>query len=184
MGIKEFLKPEWKKFVLPVIFVTLFLVAINAFYSYGSVIDKHGCETISLYKELQDNINKNDTVVINQTMAKWLAMSQNMERDILRFEVIVPVFTFLNTIDPVFTLPCEVIGSNCEFYINEDTYKCFFGMKDNNTFLSLAEPPEYKKASIATFSLNILILFAEGYLLSAVVLFGWRRTKKTRTRKK
>lgn len=187
MSIKEFIKPEWKKFILPIVFIIFFLILINTFYFWGSVVDKYGCELISLEEEYIINIKQNNTLTINQSINKIESLPSAYQ--------IYPIFIFLQTIDPIIPVPCGFfIRGNiiCEYYITEDTYSCIKnkGLEIEKTLGSLGSlifklsfpmfnvTSEYKKASIITQTLNILLLFIEGYLISSVILFAYRRLRK------
>ena len=181
--MRDFLKPEWKKFILPIILIILFFVVINAFYTSGSVMDKYGCEAVSLIQEQQANIKQNNTLAINQTVSRMRFLSQNIQNDMRQIQNIEPIFNFVKTIDPFIPVPCEAMQGNvCEFYINKDTYNCFINLKSEKTtgINILAEPEinEYRVVSLPYLGLNVLLVFIEGYLISLIILFVYQKIKK------
>jgi len=180
--VKEFFGVEWKKFILPVLLIILFVVVINSFYSLGSVMDKYGCEMVSLVREQITNVKQNNTFAINQTANKMKSLSENIQKDMKKFQNIEPVFNFLKMLDPIIPVPCEFMDGNfCRFYINESTYNCLTSLKTNEgTGLTQPKIVEYKRASIITFGLNGLLLFTEGYLISSLILFIYRKIIKNR----
>ena len=184
MSIKELLKPEWKKFILPVAFIILFFVAINSFYYVGSSFDKYGCDQVSLSKELQSNLRENNTLAYNQTWNKLRSLSENWSYEIMHTRNVRIISDFVKMIDPIIPVPCEFgvgAGVICEIYMNEETYNCFNSQGDATMF---PFEPKYKKASAVTFGFNVLLLFAEGYLISSVVLFAYREMRISSVRKK
>lgn len=191
MSVKEFLKPEWKKFILPIVLTIIFFFTTSVFYSLGSIMDKYGCEMVLLIEEQLTNMEKNDTLAFNQTAEKGRLLFQNMQTDTeqiqVHFESIEPVIHSISTIDPIFPVPCETIseiqGNVCEFYMSEETYNCFesFVSEDSGVMMDIfgeTEKIEYKKASAITLGLNVLLLFVEGYLISSAILFIYRKIRK------
>lgn len=183
MRVKEFLKPEWKKFVLPVVFIVFFLIIVGSFYYIGSVLDKYGCQTASLITEASEYGSENE-LKFNQTFEELGLISQNMQTDLEAVETLFPILNFFLIIDPIFPVPCTFMAGFmhvtglCEYYISEETYNCFGTV--NPDFSSFFEGPkikEYQPASLTAFGLNILLLFVEGYLISAVVLFIYRKIR-------
>lgn len=180
MCFKELLRPEWKKFVLPIIFIILFLFTISTFYSVASVMDKYVCSLTDLIKEQHTAFENNDTVTINETQKKINETFQVIGPEFKQLEDFWPVVEFIKFINPITPIPCELSLSDfCMFYTNEDTYNCFKSTEPP-TSLSIIEleVKPYKKVSISAFALSIMILFLEGYLISAVVLFSWRKLRK------
>jgi hypothetical protein len=190
MKWKEFLRLDWKKFILPVIFIILFAIVINSFYLLGSVLDKYTCESVSLAKELQNYREQNDTLAIGQFISKNEPFFQNMQNEYEHLAKAIgtmqPIINFVKIMDPVIPMPCEgTEGYYCEFYSGKDTYNCFQNVVsgdwlNENVFGSLfhTEIKEYKKASFVTFGLNTLLLFIEGYLVSCFIFWIYYKIKK------
>jgi ABC-type multidrug transport system fused ATPase/permease subunit len=207
MGIGKLLKPERKKFVLPAIFIIVFLFMASApAYSWGPALDKYACEYLSLWQEATTNAEKNDTYALNKTLEKMSALSGNWQKENekqgLTMTLPLQYFSaaFLKTINPVTPVPCEYSAGGsmiynpsmandfCVFYISRDSYDCTEGLRK---LLSPVKIPvnitgqteqterkeEYRQASAVTLGANILILFAEGYLLSSVILFIYRKKR-------
>src|SRR3989338_5248858 len=57
--IRHFLKPHWKKFILPLIFGILFLILVSNFQALGAFLDKYTCESEVLYSQLDQNKREN-----------------------------------------------------------------------------------------------------------------------------
>ncbi len=209
MKIKEFLKPELKKIILPLALIFFFSIIISNFYHYGHVEDKYDCELISLGNEYhllqdkrQENIKKNDTIAINQstndmkvTLQKLSNNLQKMSEEkyslIINIKDIKPVVWLIKSLDPILPVSCsltvddfcedptnschESIMSpidNCRHYYSKNTHDCLYSNAD---FVLFAE--EYRKISINILILNIILLFIEGYLISSMVLFAYRKVK-------
>jgi hypothetical protein len=187
MGIKSFLKPDWKKFILPAVFIALFLVLLNSFYNMGHIGDKYMCDVYSAGKQLQIYREQNNTFGFDQTEQRLLSISISIQKESESFKPIwfKPVWDFTTLVSPIVPAPCEFLGSYnvCEFYINETTYTCMVGQHLPLPVVyvsSILESGqyEYNRASALMPALNILLLFAEGYLISCAVLFGYEKIRK------
>lgn len=177
MSIEKFLKPEWKKLILPIAFIILLAVTIDSFYYLGSVTDKYGCNLVFLFEDYQNAFEENNSLVMNQTYTIMTYMFENMTSEINRIQNVMFISSFVMAIDPITPVPCEFIsGNGCEFYTNEETYNCFKNLTAEPGFLPFNEAG-YKKASLVTLGLNFLLLFIEGYLISSVILFAYRKMK-------
>jgi hypothetical protein len=190
MKWKEFLKPRWEKFILPILFIIIFLFVINFFFSFGSTLDKYTCQIISLAKDLQTLGEKNQTLAFNNTLNEFMSLFQNMQNDMNQTEQehIEPLFNFIKVIDPVIPVPCEGMSDytcqyypchTCQYYISKETYNCIINIMNGNfSWIGQSTITEYKKVSFITIGLNALVLFAEGYLLSCLIVFGYSKFKK------
>lgn len=190
MNIKEFLKPEWKKFILPIVFILLFLVVVNFFYySIVPTFYEYHCKIAYLDKKMELATEQNDTLAIKQLLEDMLYLQEDTFRS-MREPASVFYFCsalFIGAINPI-SMPCEMIydyvpADFCEFYMREDTYNCLKTL-NVTTIPKTISDRVYKKASITQFVLNVLILFVEGYLISSVILFFYRRVKRRRKKVK
>src|SRR3989338_8083894 len=64
--IRHFLKPHWKKFILPLIFGILFLILVSNFQALGAFLDKYTCESEVLYSQLDQNKRENNLPLHNR----------------------------------------------------------------------------------------------------------------------
>lgn len=198
--IKEFLKFEKKKLILPVILILPFFVLVNSFYTLSSVQDEYLCESTYLNEELIIYYNQNNTLAYNQTVEKLDNIRENMaefEKSNIYLrdkKIIERLFFPMNKINPLFPVPCEwgispVYGrQTCVYYLNEKSYNClkeFLSFLNQNedpytsTYTSILSTslPDYKQISAFILTLNILVLFVEGYLISCLILFIHRTIK-------
>lgn len=197
MDIREVLEPEWKKFILPLVLIILFSFVINTFYSISSITNKYGCEIVSLVQEQNDNIKQNNTLAFNETVKKSISLIQRMQNDADYLELnknekknkvfFEPVYSFLNVIDPALPVPCELQNTRfCEYYVNKQTYDCTIRMIGQNETGGLNQAvifekipmKDYTKSSIINLGSNVLLLFVEGYLVSSLILFAYRKIRK------
>lgn len=188
MGMKEFLKPEWKKFILPIALIVLFLVMIVSFHLYSSVMNKYFCGTISLFQELEATMKQNDSLAYERAFNKTVASpffteGQNYD-ELVRGAAYISIF--IRTIDPFMSLPCEykydyynfLVNDFCEYYINKETYNCCASLPESSNISCFDTAKPYKGVSLVTQGLNVLLLFLEGYLISCVALFAYRKVGK------
>ncbi len=184
MGIKEFLKPEWKKFVLSIILIMSYLVLLSNFYSYGAAIDTFIQEQESFSQELKSAQEQNNTLLIEQLNKRGLELRKSINPAMLNLEKIEFIYVFIEKIDPFLNVPCELVRkSSCEHYGNKKTYDSSVALMSITSDFNIFEKPdiiEYRKASVFTALFNVVILFIEGYLLSSIILFIFRILKKTK----
>ncbi|MEA3255294.1 MAG: hypothetical protein U9Q22_05620, partial [Candidatus Altiarchaeota archaeon] len=75
--IKDFLKPTWRKLVIPVVFIALFMYTLSFFHTVGLISDKYNCEQLRLLAELNEADLRNDTEAFNETLSRlWLVEDQ------------------------------------------------------------------------------------------------------------
>ncbi len=190
MSLKEFLKPEWKKIILPVIFISIFIILIKFSYDTASLFDKYMCEMLSVAKQRQVYIEQNNTEALEEIEIQSENLSNNFRSEVEKNrllkladeEFFFHTFMSMKKINPLLPFPCEhnimdLRYKHCRFYINEEAYNCFinFTSFENIIFGFNKEMIEYKKVSFFDISSNILILFIEGYLVSCLILFCYRK---------
>ena len=78
----DFFKLNWKKFILPVILIIIFLVVINALRISGSIGDKYDCQVVTLIQKNIDNAQKNDTAAVNQVDSEMKLLAQNKQKEV------------------------------------------------------------------------------------------------------
>ncbi|MCD6215533.1 MAG: hypothetical protein B6U68_01965 [Candidatus Aenigmarchaeota archaeon ex4484_14] len=185
MCFKELLRPEWKKFILPIIFVILFLFTVSTFYSVASVMDKYVCDIASLFQQQEDSFKQKDMTALNQTVEKMDSLREEMTNELKNIDKLEePISLSLRaiiSIDPFFPTSCSYVTTDfCKFYISEKTYNCSRDIASKSFRLLPIELKlkEYQRVSLAILGLHGLILFLEGYLISAVVLFSYRKLRK------
>jgi len=177
----DFLKLDWKKFILPIILIIIFLVVINALRASGSIEDKYDCQVVTLIQKNVANINSNDTVAISQVNSEMKLLSQDKQKEIKPLQYSNSISAFVKIIDPIIPLPCEELGKSniCKFYINKDTYDCIKNIDFSGNVFSQPKMSVYKPLSLWIVILNVLILFIEGYFVSSIIFFFyWRRKDK------
>jgi len=191
MNWKEFLKPEWKKIILPSILILIFIILIKFSYDTASLFDKYLCEIFSVAKQKQVYIEQNNTKALEDIEIRLENLSNNFRIEVEKNrllkladeEFFFHAFMNMKKINPLLPFPCEhnivdLRYKHCRFYINEETYDCLanFTSPKNIIFgFYKKEMREYKKVSFFDISLNILILFIEGYLISCLILFCYRK---------
>jgi len=182
MNIREFLRPEWRKLILPAVFIILFLVLISIFYSFVPVQNEYGCDYALVIREMNSyyDENRTDEATIEQIEIKYRALRDKMFGG-LDLGGYFPIYITILTLDPFIPLPCEypeytafsLTKYFCEHYFNKETFNCYynttpsiFGIDEQKAALSMG----YKGPSFTSVVINILILFIEGYLISSVIL--------------
>lgn len=202
MNLKEFLKPEKRKFILPTILIIMFFIAVYFFYYASSFMEAtiFNCENLALIQEYNTAIEKNDTVSANLTFEKiktrteMLAPKVNETLKIQQYaEFFVPAFLFIGKIDLLFPWSCEFFsyqyGNICRFYISEENFNCFTNFLTNQqnltqglVFFTFGEPkiPSYVPLSALDIFLNVFILFVDGYLISCLIVFGYDKFRGRR----
>jgi len=195
MELKEFLKPEWKKFALPLALLVLFFFLENAYGAFGSAEDNVYCPASQFMKNMEVAKSQNDTV----GMQKIIDNARPLQKDFTEFmqnaEKIKSntiVDGALRMADPFLPSPCELsIRRPCIFYMNETSYNCIreaasvtsnvpefalglvggFGDSDNNL-------PSYKTLSYNDVIFNALFLATEGYLISCLIFLAYTKLRK------
>ncbi|MCD6226357.1 MAG: hypothetical protein J7J93_00990 [Candidatus Aenigmarchaeota archaeon] len=190
MNWEEFLRPEWKKIILPAIFILIFIILIKISYDAASLSDKYLCDIFSLVKQIHVCIEQNNTECFEESQIILENLSNNFMNDLERNrllkneKIFFNVFMNMKKINPLLPFPCEhnMDVKYCRFYISKETYDCYanFTIPENIIFHIIfgfykKEMREYKKVSFFDISLNTLILFIEGYLISCLILFCYRK---------
>lgn len=185
MNWKEFLRPEWKKFILPIILIAIFIFVINYLFFLGSTFDKYICQLTSLVNNLQTLRENNQTLAYNQTLDEARSLVKSLQNDVTsrggNTKLFLDSVKTIKTIDPFVPVPCEIMPSHlCQYYLNKESYDCIINANVSSPFIILGTPniPEYNKVSFITIGLNILFLFVEGYLISCLIALGYNKFKK------
>lgn len=185
----EFLKPDWKKFILPIVLIIIYFFLIGYFSRIGDVMDAYTCERISIREKIIDAVQNNESAEAYMEesriqMEKWRLASENLDVD-----NIIGLYNLMKFIDPFIPSPCEFTASNyCVHYSSQETFDCitnFVKVTDEPSGL-IAIPiniEEYRRGSFFTHIPNFLILIMEGYLISALVILFYKKIKN-RTRER
>ena len=137
-------------------------------------MNEYGCELASLVNE-KNTASEQNTTLSEQTLNRFDEILNKIEQDNVYKNYI--IFNIISTIDPFIEYPCEFTATDsCRHYINKDTYKCLYS--SSTGFLP---EKDYRPVSITTSILNILLFFIEGYLISSVIIFLYRKIRKTTT---
>jgi len=172
MGIKEFLKPEWKRLLVPFVLLILFLFTLNVFFSIGSVADRYWCQMKDVMTEkiLSQN-NTEDIENLNIELENLLFKIQNETKE-FKSPVIISIIGFVGFIDPFLPVSYEI---NRDFpnkfvyryYISEQTYNCL-----TNELTGLPKTEEYTPVSSVDIGINIAFLLVVGYLFFCLILWN------------
>jgi len=176
---KKFFDFEWKKIILPVILILLFIFLLINFYNFGHSLDKYICQLRPILEEQSVAHHNNDSLALNQSYNKWINLSNNLKKELAFFTKITPVTNIFSFIDPFIPIPCEESESNfCRFYMGKESYICAKELIEPSTGIVETKLGEYQISSIGIILLNILYLLVIGYLFSCLVLYVCRRLKK------
>jgi len=193
MDWKEFLKLDWKKFVIPSILIIVFMIFISWFFAVSKPLEKHGCEMIELYNRLANYRERNDTLGMNKTITELESLRNQIREEIdsstflfKDIDDVRVIYDFIIKIDPAFPTPCSISTTkNCRYFISKSTYDCMIESyrkgEATESLFGLIEPqelPPYNKLSTLDLSLNIVILFSEGYLFSCLISWIYNKVKK------
>jgi hypothetical protein len=180
MKIKQLLKPEWKKILLPAIFLLLFAYLIINFAGIGAAIDNHAVDTVQFLD-----------VLLAQTQSQNLTFSEILERvntffQPLREEIarhtgpeVMTTLNFIRTLDPFLPVPCETTRSpSCRYYIQKPNYELLYSRGIPQLLLAVAAPPElFSHPTPFDYTVNVALLIVEGYLISCIIFFIYRKTR-------
>jgi hypothetical protein len=175
----DFFKLNWKKFILPVILIIIFLVVINALRISGSIGDKYDCQVVTLIQKNIDNAQKNDTAAVNQVDSEMKLLAQNKQKEVKHLQYSESISAFVKIINPIVPFPCENLGKSnvCQFYINKETYDCLKKLDINGDIFSQPKMSVYKPVSLWIILLNVLLLFIEGYFVSSIIMFFYGKIR-------
>ena len=65
--MKEFLKPNWKKFLLPIFLIVCFFVLVKYYFYYAIIVDEHTPTLINFIDEIEEYRKLNDSRSMNKT---------------------------------------------------------------------------------------------------------------------
>ena len=191
MDWKFLLKPEWRKFVLPIILVVMLLYVSFSSASIVTVFDKYTCEISDLSKQYIAADKQNNTEVKDSINQSSEGIRKKISEDVNKINALaVREFAFfLSTINPLTPLPCELtLSPLCTPYMNKKSYDCLADLanftKQNIENRTIAENIKIREYSEPTAPIiyNSIIVFVEGYIISAVALGLYRKSKKKRDR--
>ncbi len=188
MNLKEFLKFEWKKLIIPFILIGIFTIFIIWFISVSKPAEKYPCEMRELWVDAWYYQHRNDTLNYEKTARKLedmkIKMDEEMDSSAFLFGIDdFGIQTSIRKIDPIFPLPCSFLENKmgrpyygCRYYMSEQSVMCMYNIsgqvhKIEDLAKLPSEPPKYRKLSFFNISLNVLILFIEGYLFSCLIIW-------------
>ena len=186
MDWKFLLKPEWRKFVLPIIFVIMLLYVSFSSASIVTVFDKYTCEISDLSKQYIVADKQNNTEVKDSINQSSEGIRKKISEDVNKINALaVREFAFfLSTINPLTPLPCELtLSPLCTPYMNKKSYDCLADLAnftkqniENRTIAENIKIREYSEPTVPII-LNMGLIFLEGYLISCLI-FNFKRKKK------
>lgn len=184
IDIKEFLKPEISKFIVPIILLLAFTFFVYSFDNILKKIETLPCESLTLMKELDAARKNNDTEKITEVGQKETKLMEkyNLENFKLPFSQGNIFYKLITKIDLMFPLPCEILPEkNCKNYNNKESFECTIESRKYNPFseIDIIEVQNnYNPLTIFDIIINIFVLFFEGYLLSCLIIWFYRKVKK------
>ncbi len=170
MDLKEFLRFEKKKMILPIIFLAMLLYTIFMFQSMGYYSDKSSFHMIEYLEERNEILERYNALKDNNASIEDLKKTENIleqKRDtyinitdglyeqydkalILSDDQRNKIFHYSRTINPFLPVSCMYISNKnqyCRHYISKDTYDILYGFledskKENKTASVLLSEPD------------------------------------------
>ena len=179
MDMKQILRPEWKKFVLPVIFLIMFAYSLSSFFVVGTILDNHSPEIVLFLTNLVDETDEQN-LTIGEVVRRVHDFFDPISQELEQFRSTAGITAALKTINPLLPVPCELSDSPyCRYYMSKEFYDGLYETQVARVLLVTALPPEkYTQPSAGDYILNIIILIIEGYIISAIVLGIYRHSKR------
>ncbi|VVC04523.1 Uncharacterised protein [Candidatus Bilamarchaeum dharawalense] len=187
--IGTILRPELKKFILPTIFLMLFLFLLNEFYQMGYDGDQYFCDfgyymkAIEMMKNSEFCSVTGDMIILGNVQIEeetQKRLDRSLEgivdlTDRWKGSVGDVASRVMIMVDPFFPAPCEMYNAPfCEYYISQTSFECSRLSADEISTDSIkVRIPDYKPASLVSVTLNTLFLIVEGYLISCLLLLPW-----------
>lgn len=190
--INDFLKIEFKKFILPVFLIILFIYQTHVYFSIGNFGDETYCYMIE-QRELMESYSQNNNYAllgkaINETEIKINQLGEDFNVNVVEK----PAFNFISSISkiyPIFPVSCEIEVNpvkHCRYYFSKESYDCTLELYtimsggDSDLMKSMFKSnfPDYKKISMLLILIHFILIFIWGYLLSAILLFAFRKIKR------
>ncbi|MBI4173564.1 MAG: hypothetical protein HY519_02480 [Candidatus Aenigmarchaeota archaeon] len=195
--VKDFVKFEKKKLLLPAIFLLLFAILMYAFQLTGALQDTHACLVLDKLDAVKGTEQANLTgkealaasVAAQAAVTKQLQLAYN---DSIRFLVYQPAFQaaalVLKPIDPLLPYPCEFYPKEryCSYYLAKPAFDCIAAMasvEQPKTRALLAglfgvADRAYTPLPLPLVLANAVWLFALGYLAASLIMAGYNKIKK------
>jgi hypothetical protein len=177
----EFLKFDWRKLILPAVFIALFVLTLNVFFSYGHLMDNFVCRFSTLVNKLSSDLSRNDTTSANQTIDSLRSLTGEISPTLNNLNSGINLFAplIVEKLNPLSPTPCEFARNfNSEYfcanYVSIQTFACEKNLSQP-FLLSIVQynPVEYRQVSYLVIGLNLLFLFIEGYLISCLIISGY-----------
>jgi len=167
------LKPEPRKFILPTVFLLLFVLAMNTFYDFGTRQDDYACMISDYVKTLELSTDREfchtgvtaigyGSVVIEQETEQKFKAAVEMANEAANLDN-GEMIRIMTLIDPLLPVPCEYVPTLfCEQYMSATSHNC---MIEANMMVGA-----YRPDSIISIIINGIFLIVEGYLISCLLL--------------
>jgi hypothetical protein len=179
--LKEFLKFEKKKLILPVLFVSLFAISvlstITAFQTlYGYACDGEEMKNYIDEKYGNDTINRN---ISDEDWKKIMSFSEEMAEKTYAYMGAPMASVFVSRIYPLFPTECALSDQPLCYmtwcFVTEDD--CNLDSFNLGTFAEQCDD-----FPVLYYPVRGVLLFVEGYLISSVIIFAcskiWHRKGK------
>ena len=197
MSVKEYLSFEFKKFVVPIILIIIFLFAIGTFYVNGKTNDEYMCKILSIsanskflinttatkngvnYSEALESLIGTPEMKEYQTVAdkfmkerksKMLSYPGFRSLDPLEKLFVVPFYNVLFNINPFIPVPCEELRNG----YSGKSYICkFYISEETYDCIKEAVPGTNLLPYSKSFMMNLVyILLNVGVLIIEGYLFS------------
>ena len=176
-----FLDFEWKKIILPIIILILFIYQVYIFYSIGNVFNRDICNLTNYAKDAIKYRQQNNTEMLKKIFLEYKPLEDKFKIDIEKIAWSETVFYTITKIDHFFPVPCEIPSQNyCKNYINKESFDCLDNLKSNSELTSSMfnyQESKYNPISIWLLILHFILLFVIMYLISAIILWIFRNVK-------
>jgi hypothetical protein len=190
-ALKDFIRPEIKKLVLPAVLVISFFLMIYLFGMMGSMADQQAeavCANVDDLEGIAEYINTDVLESLGITNAsmqdiKSMIISQVGETNpeiVTALELMDNTVKSFRTIDPYLPVPCMLYQEGaCRYYLSSETFNClseFYTLLQPS--LGLPDLEEYRQISAADYAVNVSLLFLEGYVSACLMVFVFREIRR------
>jgi hypothetical protein len=166
MSWKEFLRPEFKKLILPFIIIILFILVVIVIEN----LPQYACQLRDLYVKWYPSDNK--TLEIEK---------QNLINDMKKYEYLGYIYVVpylpIRFLNPFFPEECALLTTNpekCIFSMSKEEYNCWVEIMK----IAGHEVEPYKTFTIDMILINLLFLFFTYYFVSCIIIWIYNKVKK------
>ena len=198
MNIREFLRPEWKKFVLPFFFIAMLFLYIHLSQMKASSVFYYKCEILKIITESNfsniTSVNPDIVKRFDELNAALGKIYDTYEYEYLLLPPIAPVMINYPVVPTMCTYSepshCQTwIGpvkiehicrdsDFCVSYIDKETFDCL------KRYRHIPASAEYKELTYMHVIINVVILFIEWYMISCAALQIYRKKVKSALNRK